>query len=222
MSIAFFDLDHTLLDGDSDSSFLDYLVDKEIVSADIQVEKEAVHRAYMKGAPWQAVYRKLLYRMYRGLPVSRLEDLARKHAHEFVLPMLFAGARGLIEEQAAKGRQLVLLTTTNQMVVTPVAQALGLNHVLSTRLEIKDAHFTGNLEGDTFCTGPAKAVALLAYCKSQGIDPQECAMFGDGRSDLEALDAVGEPVAVHAIPELAQRAQERGWRSITLSRTLNA
>jgi HAD superfamily hydrolase (TIGR01490 family) len=216
LSIAFFDLDHTLLDGDSDTSFLDYLVDKGQVADDIQVEKEAVHRAYMASKPWQAEYRTLLRRIFRGKSASDMQVLAQSHAQSHVLPMLFAGARGLIAEQAAQGRQLVLLTTTNQVVVNPVAKALGLDHVLSTRLEIEDTRFTGELEGGTFCTGPAKATALLDYCQANNVDPQQCAMFGDGRSDLEALDAVGEPVAVHAIPELAKRAQERGWPSITL------
>lgn len=216
MSIAFFDLDHTLLDGDSDSSFLDFLVEHGKVDGSIQIEKEAVHHAYMEGAPWQDVYRTLLQRIFGGQRVSSMEDLARMHAQEHVLPMLFAGARGLIAEQSSKGRKLVLLTTTNQVVVDPIADALGLDHVLSTRLEIEDGAFTGNLEGDTFCTGPAKASALLAYCKRTGTDPKRCAMFGDGRSDLEALEAVGEPIAVHAIPELAKRARERGWQSISL------
>ncbi len=216
MSIAFFDLDHTLLDGDSDSSFLDYLVQHGHAENSIQIEKEAVHQAYMEGKPWQAVYRTLLQRIYGGQPVAALESLARSHAKEHALPMLFAGARGLIAEQAAKGHQLVLLTTTNQVVVDPIADSLGLDHVLSTRLEIQDAHFTGKLVGDTFCTGPAKATALLDYCQQTGTDPKHCAMFGDGRSDLEALEAVGEPVAVHAIPELAKRARERGWLSISL------
>ncbi len=216
MGIAFFDLDHTLLDGDSDTSFLDYLVDHGQVTDDVQVEKEAVHRAYMEGAPWQVEYKKLLRRMYGGQSVDTLQAMASDHARDHALPMLFAGARGLIAEEAAKGRELVLLTTTNQLVVAPIALDLGLHHVLSTRLEIKGETFTGELEGGTFCTGPHKATALLAYCENKGVDPAHCAMFGDGRSDLEALDAVGEPVAVHAIPELEKRARERGWRSITL------
>jgi HAD superfamily hydrolase (TIGR01490 family) len=216
VSIAFFDLDHTLLDGDSDTSFLDYLVDQGRVTDDVQTAKEAVHKAYMEGAPWQVEYKKLLRRMYGGQPVGTLQAMASDHARDHALPMLFAGARALIAEEAAKGRQLVLLTTTNQVVVAPIALDLGLHHVLSTRLEINGDIFSGELEGGIFCTGPHKASALLAHCKTQGVDPQSCAMFGDGRSDLEALDCVGEPVAVHAIPELAKRAQERGWRSITL------
>ncbi|MDF1839308.1 MAG: haloacid dehalogenase-like hydrolase, partial [Planctomycetota bacterium] len=66
LTIAFFDLDHTLLDGDSDTSFLDYLVERGQVTEDIQVEKEAVHAAYMASRPWQDEYRKLLRRMYGG------------------------------------------------------------------------------------------------------------------------------------------------------------
>ncbi|MDF1837465.1 MAG: HAD family phosphatase, partial [Planctomycetota bacterium] len=174
------------------------------------------HAAYMASRPWQDEYRKLLRRMYGGQPVSELKSLAFEHARDHALPMLFTGARSLIAEEAAKGRELVLLTTTNQVVVEPIAKDLGLHHVLSTRLEIQGHSFTGELEGGTFCTGPHKATALLAHCQARGVDPQTCAMFGDGRSDLEALDAVGEPVAVHPIPELAKRAGERGWRSITL------
>ena len=103
----------------------------------------------------------------------------------------------------------MLLTTTNQVVAGPSAAARGVDPLLSTRLQVKGDRYTGRLvEG--FCTGPGKARALLAHCEAAGVDPRRCAMFGDGRSDMEALDAVGEPVAVHPMGALAERAAARG------------
>ena len=95
--IAFFDLDHTLVDGDSDTSFLDYLVEKGVVPREALDDKSDIHEAYMQGQPWQAEYRTLVAHVWGGLDVRAIEDLAQRHADERVLPILFAGARALIE-----------------------------------------------------------------------------------------------------------------------------
>ena len=215
-SIAFFDLDHTLVDGDSDTSFIEYLHRRGEVARDVIDDKEPIHAAYLEGRPWQADYERLLARIYGGRDVAATARLAAAHAQEGVLPMLFAGARDLVARERARRSALVLLTTTNQAVAGPVAAALGFDQLLSTRLEVVDGCYTGALvEG--FCTGPGKARALLAHCEAAGVDPRRCAMFGDGRSDMEALGAVGEPVAVHPVEALAELAAERGWPTLDLS-----
>ncbi len=215
-SIAFFDLDHTLVDGDSDSSFVEFLVARGALDAEVLRAKDPILAAYMEGRPWQAEYRELLVQIYRGRSVAETEALASEHAESHVLPMLYPGARALVEAERERRGELILLTTTNQVVTGPVAQALGLDGLLSTRLETADGRFTGELVGD-FCTGPGKAEALRAHCAERGVDPRDCAMFGDGRSDMEALHSVGEPVAVHPTEGLAQRARDRNWPILSLA-----
>lgn len=213
--IAFFDLDHTLVDGDSDTSFLDLLHRRGLLTDEEIAAKAPIHDAYLEGRPWQDDYARLLARVYGGREVAPLEALAAEHAERHVLPMLFPGASALVEHERARRRAVALLTTTNQLVTTPIARALGLAPLLSTRLVAANGRFTGALE-DGFCTGPGKARALLAHCRSAGVDPAHCAMFGDGRSDMEALEAVGEPVAVHPNAALASRAAEAGWPVLDL------
>lgn len=214
--IAFFDLDHTLVDGDSDSSFIDFLDRRGLLPAGVQEAKEPIHTAYMAGEPWQVPYRALLRRIYRDRSVEETLALAAEHAETEVIPMLFSGARDLIQRARERRDRVVLLTTTNQIVTTPVVQFLGLDDLLSSRLEIAGPRFTGEIEGE-FCTGPGKAEALRAYCAERGVDPADCAMYGDGRSDMDALAAVGEPVAVHPNDDLARKAAELGWPILDLS-----
>lgn len=214
--IAFFDLDHTLLDGDSDTSFLSYLMERLALPPEVQERKEKIHHAYMVGEPWQAEYRELLALIYAGRSHPELQGLSRSHASECLLPMLFAGARDLIARERGRRDQLCLLTTTNQIVTEPLLAELGLDVLLSTRLEVSGERLSGKLVGD-FCTGPGKAAALLAHCEQLGADPADCAMFGDGRSDMQALAAVGEPVAVHPTDELREQAQRLGWRILDLA-----
>lgn len=213
--LAFLDLDHTLLDGDSDSSFLDLLGREGVVGEDVLAAKEPINAAYMEGRPWQTEYRALLRRIYAGLEVAPLEALARAHAEEHALPMLFEGARGLIARERARRDGLFLLTTTNQLVAEPIAALLELDGVLSTRLRTEAGRFTG--EVGAFCTGPGKREALEARCAELGVAPADCAMYGDGRSDMDALAAVGEPHAVHPNDELDRVAAERGWPVLDLS-----
>lgn len=208
--VAFFDLDHTLVDGDSDSSFIDFLDARGLLPPGVQEAKAPINLAYMEGRPWQTEYRALLRRIYEGRDVAETEAVAAEHAETRVLPMLFAGARALLEKERARRDAVVLLTTTNQIVTTPVVQLLGLDGLLSSRMENDGERFTGEVEGE-FCTGPGKRTALVGYCEARGVDPADCAMYGDGRSDMDALAAVGEPVAVHPNEELARVAAERGW-----------
>lgn len=219
-AIAFFDLDHTLVDGDSDSSFLEFMATQGTLDRSLLAGKGLIERAYLEGRPWETEYEALLGRIYSGREVEATEALARRHAEEKVLPMLFPRARDLVEAERARGRGTVLLTTTNQVVTTPVASALGMDALLCTRLEIDRAAglFTGRLE-DGFCTGPGKAAAIERYCREVGATPADCAMFGDGRSDMDALALVGEPVAVHPFPFLRGVAEEKGWPIVELGGT---
>ena len=215
--IAFFDLDHTLVDGDSDSSFIEFLDTSGVLAAGILEAKEPINRAYMEGRPWQPEYRALIRRIYGDRPVAETNELARVHAQERVVPMLFAGARDLLAREREARSEVVLLTTTNQVVTTPLLEILGLDGLLSSRLQVQGAAFTGEVEGE-FCTGPGKAIALRAYCAERGVDPADCAMYGDGRSDMDALGAVGQPVAVHPNDELAETAARCGWPVLSLAR----
>jgi HAD superfamily phosphoserine phosphatase-like hydrolase len=188
-----------------------------LLPAGVYEAKKPINEAYMAGRPWQVPYRALLRSIYRDQAVDDLFALAWEHAESEVLPMLFAGARALLAEARERRGHLVLLTTTNQIVTTPLVELLGLDGLLSSRMEVRDGRFTGEVEGE-FCTGPGKAVALRAYCEARGVDPADCAMYGDGRSDMDALAAVGEPVAVHPNDELARTAKENDWPVLDLAR----
>lgn len=214
--IAFFDLDHTLLDGDSDSSFIDFLGERGVLTRELVASKDPIGDAYMQGRPWEADYRVFLRQVYKGRVVSEMQSLAEEHATTRVLELFYPGARTLVETERAERQGIALLTTTNQLVSTPIAAVLGIDIVLSTQLETVGERYTGELVGD-FCTGPGKARALREHCGTLGVDPAECAMFGDGRSDMDALAAVGEPVAVHPTDALERHARERGWRVLDLS-----
>lgn len=213
--IAFFDLDHTLVDGDSDTSFLDWLGERGELERGLLARKDVVHDRYMAGEPWQPMFRVLLAEIFAGREVRALEALAAEHASERVLPMLFPGARRLVDEQRQERGEVCLITATNQLVTRPVADALEMDALVSTRLATENGRFTGRLEGD-FCAGPGKAAALREHCRERDVDPRSCSMYGDGRSDMDALELVGEPVAVHPTDALRKRAEERGWRIVDL------
>lgn len=214
--ITFFDLDHTLLDGDSDSSFIDFLGERGVLTRELAASKDPIGEAYMQGRPWEVDYKVFLKQVYEGRVVGEMQALAEEHATTRVRELFYPGARALVETERARRQGIALLTTTNQLVSTPIAAMLGIDVVLSTQLEVVGERYTGELVG-AFCTGPGKARALREHCRTLSVDPAECAMFGDGRSDMDALAAVGEPVAVHPTDALERHAREQAWRVLDLS-----
>ncbi len=221
MRLALFDLDNTLLAGDSDYEWGQFLVDRGVLERETY---EAQNRAYFEqyAAGTLDIHEYLGFAL-RPLAQHSEQDLARWHA-EFmqsrILPMVSAAARGLVRRHLDRGDLCAVITATNSFVTAPIAREFGVSHLIATEPESRDGRFTGRVAG-TPCFREGKVRRLDEWLAAQGRTLgafEESCFYSDSHNDLPLLERVSRPVAVDPDDELLKRARQRNWEVISLRR----
>jgi HAD superfamily hydrolase (TIGR01490 family) len=221
MRLALFDLDNTLLTGDSDYEWGQFLVDRGVLERAVY---EAQNRQYYD----QYVRGTLDIHEYLGFALRPLAehspaDLERWHAEfmrERIRPMITAAARELVRRHTGVGDLCAIITATNSFVTAPIARELGVAHLIATEPESRDGRFTGRVAG-TPCFREGKLRRLDEWLASQGRRLDQFAVsafYSDSHNDLPLLERVTRPVAVDPDEPLAAEAARRGWAVISLRR----
>ena len=221
MRLTLFDLDNTLLAGDSDYEWGQFLVDRGVLE---RGSYEAQNRAYFE----QYVAGTLDIHEYLGFALRPLaqhspQDLARWHAdfmQSRILPMVSAAARGLVRRHLDRGDLCAVITATNSFVTAPIAREFGVSHLIATEPESRAGRFTGRVAG-TPCFREGKVRRLDEWLSAQGRTLgafEESCFYSDSHNDLPLLERVSRPVAVDPDDELLTRARQRNWEVISLRR----
>ena len=216
MTLAIFDLDGTLLNGDSDYTWGQFLVEKGLV--DTQVYKEAndkFFKQYQSGT--LDIYEYLAFSLAPLTQFSKTEltTLHQTFMQEKIQPMMQAKANALVKQHKDQGHFLLMITATNQFVTGPIGEALGMDHIIAPVPEIVNDHYTGKVIGiPSFQEG--KVTRLNAWLAETGHSMENSYFYSDSRNDLPLLELVAHPVAVDADETLTNIAQERGWQHISL------
>jgi HAD superfamily hydrolase (TIGR01490 family) len=216
MALALFDLDNTLLDGDSDFLWGEYLCSVGAVDATTYRRENARHyRAYVEGS--LDIHEFLAFGL-RPLAAHRPDELLRWRAafmRESILPIIPAAARELVAGHRARGDLPVIVTATNRFVTEPISAELGVEHLLATEPEQLDGHYTGGVSG-TPCFREGKVIRVEAFIAAHGGSLDDATFYTDSHNDLPLLERVGRPVAVNADPVLSAIAARRGWPTFSL------
>ncbi len=219
MRLALFDLDNTLLVGDSDYEWGQFMCDQGVVERE---QYEAQNRIYYA----QYVDGTLDIHEYLGFALRPLaahspEDLARWHG-EFmrtrIRPMILPAARALVRRHLDAGDLCAIITATNSFVTAPIAREFGIEHLIATEPERVNGRYTGRVAG-TPCFRDGKLVRLDQWLGGLGrrlADFQASTCYSDSHNDLPLLQRVTRPVAVDPDDTLAREAARRGWESISL------
>jgi HAD superfamily hydrolase (TIGR01490 family) len=219
MRLALFDLDNTLLTGDSDYEWGQFLVDRGVLDRETY---EAQNRTYYE----QYVAGTLDIHEYLGFALRPLAahapaDLEKWHA-EFmrlrILPMITPAARALVKRHAAE--LCAIVTATNSFITRPIAREFGVPHLVATEPERRDGRFTGRVSG-TPCFREGKIERLSEWLAGLGHrlpEFEESTFYSDSHNDLPLLERVSRPVAVDPDEALAAEARRRGWAMISLRR----
>lgn len=213
MEAAFFDLDKTILAKSSVLAFSRPLYQEGLISRRVVARAVYGQVVYMLVGADEAKMervRESMLRLTRGWEQQRVKEIVRDALEVVIEPIVFAEARELLEQHAAAGRKVVIISSSPQEVVEPLAAYLGVRHVVATRARLdEEGRYTGDVE--FYAYGPHKAEAMLAMAEQEGIDLAASYAYSDSITDAPMLEVVGHPTAVNPDKELAKLAAEHGW-----------
>lgn len=214
MSLAIFDLDNTLLSGDSDYEWGRFLVQQGIVDgAEFEQKNQQFYDDYKAGRLDIFGFLRFALKPLADNDRAQLDEWHKEYMQRYVLPLITDGARALVESHRAKGDTLLIITATNSFVTTPIAKEFGIENLLATEPEVVDGQFTGNVAG-TPCFKQGKVERLNAWLEQHNATLQGSTFYSDSHNDLPLLCLVDHPVAVNPDEVLRNEAGQKGWRII--------
>jgi HAD superfamily hydrolase (TIGR01490 family) len=207
---AFFDMDNTLLSVDSGMSWTRFLYKRgELPPA--MVAKALYWSTLYKLAllDMEGVFTKLCLDL-RGDSEAEMIAKCAVWYGEHVAPNVAPAGKVAIEHHRASGDVVVLATGSTCYAATPVAKGVGIEHVLSSTLEVAGGSFTGR--ASALCFGHHKVTLAEAWAREHDIDLGQSTFYSDSYNDLPMLERVGRPVAVNPDARLRRHARRRGWQ----------
>lgn len=219
MKLALFDLDNTLLSGDSDFEWAQFLIEQGVLDRELfEAKNLEFYEQYKAGTldihefldfqlkPLSRHSRKVLDAWHEEFMRSKVRGIMGKPAHD------------LVARHRAAGDVCAIVTATNSFVTAPIAREFGVEHLIATEPEQKDGEFTGRVSG-TPCFREGKVARLESWMSQHGWSWGSFAdswFYSDSLNDLPLLAKVNHPVAVDPDATLRAHAEQHGWRILTL------
>ena len=216
MALAIFDLDNTLIAGDSDHGWGEFLVANDKVDANhYQKMNDQFYADYEAGCLDILAYLEFSLAPLAATCMEELAALHLKFMQQIISPLRLPKAEALIEQHRQAGNRLLVITSTNRFIVEPICQALGIDELLATDPEIIDGRYTGKIVGTpTYQEGKVERLKLWLSENNESLAGSY--FYSDSINDLPLLLEVDKPVAVDPDDALSAEAASRGWDIISL------
>jgi len=218
--LALFDLDNTLLQQDSDETWVEFLIEKGALDgAAFRRASDALSARYRRGEADALEYTEFYLSTLRERPLAELEALHAGFMAERIRPIVPQATRELLARHQRLGHLCVLTTATSRFLTAPIARELGFEHLIATEPELVGGVYTGRVVG-TPNMREGKVERLRAWLEARGAslaDFRETWFYSDSQNDLPLLSRVTHPVAVNPDPVLAAHARHKGWPQIALA-----
>lgn len=219
MRLVLFDLDNTLLAGDSDFEWAQFLIEQKVLDREVyEARNQAFYEQYKAGTLDIHEFLDFQLKPLSRHPREQLDAWHAQFMRDRILPIITPKSRELVARHAREADLLAIITATNSFVTAPIARELGVAHLIATEPEQVDGKFTGRVAGvPSFREG--KITRLDAWLKGRGLawEAIEASWFySDSLNDLPLLQRVSNPVAVDPDPTLKAHAEQHGWPVISL------
>jgi len=219
LQLALFDLDNTLLAGDSDFEWGRFLISVGAIDEELHLARNAqFYEDYKQGTLDIRAFLEFQLKPLSHHPRAQLDAWHAQYMDRVIRPMITPQSRALVEKHRARGDLLLIITATNSFVTGPIAREFGIEHLIGTVPEEIDGRFTGRVSGlPSFKEG--KITRLLQWLEARGQDLgsfESTWFYSDSLNDLPLLKRVDHPVAVDPDPTLRVHAEQAGWPVISL------
>jgi HAD superfamily hydrolase (TIGR01490 family) len=219
LNLALFDLDNTILAGDSDYNWSRFLIQEGYLDGAIHAEKnEKFYADYKAGTLDIYAFVEFQFKPLARNPRTVLNQLLKKYVEEVIKPMITEKARVLVKRHQEEGDLIIVITATNSFITKPIAELFGIENLIGTDPEEKEGEFTGKVSGlPSFKEG--KVARLEAWLKNKKLSLasfEKSYFYSDSHNDLPLMQKVTHPVAVDSDDVLSEYAKSKGWPQISL------
>ncbi len=216
--LAIFDLDNTLLNGDSDVAWGEYLIELGIWDSQLYRQTNLkFYQDYLNGCLDIRAFQRFQLQVLTKHSLETVLQWRQGFMDEIITPMILPKAQALIEEHRQEGAHLLIITSTNRFITQPIAEKLGISDLIATEPEIKEGRYTGEIiDEPSYAEG--KIIRLEKWLKERNwvFENIETWFYSDSRSDLPLLKKVKHPIAVDADATLRAEAERQNWSIISL------
>lgn len=213
MTLAIFDLDDTLIAGDSASLWLEFLVAEGLAPSGMLDRERDMMDAYRQGKLRMEDYMRFTLQPLAGKATDEVGGWADRYVDRVIAPIIYPQARERIEEHQADGHRCVVVSATAEHIVSRIARRLGIGESLAIQLGVDDGRYTGETTG-TLTYQAGKVVRLREWLDATGETLDGSHGYSDSVNDIPLLELVETAFTVNADARLAEHAGTRKWRSL--------
>jgi HAD superfamily hydrolase (TIGR01490 family) len=211
--LTIFDLDNTLLAGDSDRAWGQYIVEKEIVSDDFLIESEKFYNSYYEGDLDIDGFLAFCLKPLTENKLSELLELRKGFIEDKIKPMMLEEAVRTVERKKIEG-PVIIATATNSFVTRPIADLFKIKDLIATEFVIRDNEFTGEVDGIP-CFREGKVKKVEEWVEANGYDLSSATFYSDSFNDLPLLEKVETAIVVDGDDKLIEQAKNNDWECIS-------
>lgn len=211
MKLAIFDLDNTLLRGDSDFMWGQFICKHGLVDREtFESKNRDFHLQYQAGTLDPAEFLEFALKPLTRYSPNELARWHKRYMKDVIMGCIEDSARELVEQHREMGHTLLVITATNEFVTAPIVAEFGIDNLVAPRVELVDGRYTGKSPG-TPCLGEGKVTRLDEWLAETGKTVEEAWFYSDSRNDIPLLERVEHPIATNPDNTLRAHAKSKGW-----------
>tara|TARA_Y100000768_G_scaffold302465_1_gene236353 strand:- start:526 stop:1176 length:651 start_codon:yes stop_codon:yes gene_type:complete len=211
--LTIFDLDNTLLNGDSDRNWGEFLSEKRIVNDDYLIRSEQFYNNYYDGSLDIKGFLDFCLEPLKNNEMDLLLELREEFIEKKIKPIVLPAALTKVKEEM-EDNTVIIATATNDFVTKPIANLFGIEDLIATEFEIANSKFTGRVLGLP-CFREGKLQKVTEWINLNGYALAESRFYSDSFNDLPLLEKVREAIVVDGDGKLLKEAKKNEWSCLS-------